>query len=138
MQTEAVMPMATGKSLYEAAKLIEEAGLRFRTIGSGETVTNQLPAAGSALASDTQVILYLDAEISADTEQLPELSGMSYEEARDTLSYYGLYISSRSSVTDAKTQIVYSQSLPAGTELEHGSIVEVSLIDQDESMLGKY
>ena len=138
MQTEAVMPMTTGKSLYEAAKLIEEAGLRFRTIGSGETVTNQLPAAGSALASDTQVILYLDAEISADTEQLPELSGMSYEEARDTLSYYGLYISSRSSVTDAKTQIVYSQSLPAGTELEHGSIVEVSLIDQDESMLGKY
>jgi len=138
MQTEAVMPMTTGKSLYEAAKLIEEAGLRFRTIGSGETVTNQLPAAGSALASDTQVILYLDAEISADTEQLPELSGMSYEEARDTLSYYGLYISSRSSVTDAKTQIVYSQSLPAGTELEHGSIVEVSLVDQDESMLGKY
>ncbi|MBQ1235739.1 MAG: PASTA domain-containing protein [Oscillospiraceae bacterium] len=138
MHTESVMPMAQGKSLYEAAKLVEEAGLRFRTIGSGDVVTNQLPAAGSALASDTQIILYLDADISQDTEYMPELTGMSYEKARDTLSYYGLYISSRSSVSDAENQFVYSQSLPAGTELEHGTIVEVSLVDKDESMLGKY
>ena len=138
MQSEAVMPMAVGKTLEQAGKLVEEAGLRFRTIGSGGTVTNQLPAAGSTLASDTQVILYLEADISQETELMPELSGMSYEEARDVMSYYGLYISSRTTVTDAGKQTVYSQSLPAGAELEHGTIVEVTLVDQDESMLGKY
>lgn len=138
MQGEAVMPMSIGKTLHEAAALVEDAGLRYRTIGSGANVTNQLPAAGSALAAGTQVILYLDAEVSEDTELMPDITGMSYEKARDTLSYYGLYISSLSSVTDAAKQTVYSQSLPAGTELEHGSIVEVTLVDQDESMLGKY
>ncbi len=135
---EAVMPMTVGKSLAEAVKSVEDAGLRYRTIGNGETVTEQLPAAGSSIASGTQVILYLDAEISSDTERMPELSGMSYDKARDTLSYYGLYISSLSPVNDAKTQTINSQSLPAGAELEHGSIVEVTLIDQDEALLGKY
>ena len=138
MNAESVMPMAIGKNVFEAAKVIEEADLRYRTIGDGDTVTNQLPAAGNSLAAGTQVILYLGAEISQDTELMPDLAGMSYEKARDTLSYYGIYISSRSSVTDASRQVVYSQSLPAGSVLEHGTVVEVTLVDQDESMLGKY
>ncbi|MBQ2960753.1 MAG: PASTA domain-containing protein [Oscillospiraceae bacterium] len=137
-ETEAVMPMTMGKSLDQARKIIEESGLRCRTIGNGSTVTNQLPAAGSSIAANTQVILYLDAEISQDIEYMPELTGMSYEKARETLSYYGLYINSLSTVTDAGKQTVNSQSLPAGAELEHGTIVEVTLVDQDESMLGKY
>ena len=84
------------------------------------------------------VILYLDAGISEELEYMPDIEGMSYEKARDTLSYYGLYISSASAVTDSKKQIVNSQSLPVGAELEHGTIIEVTLVDQDESMLGKY
>lgn len=135
---EATMPMAIGKDLPEAEKLIEDAGLRYRTIGNGTIVTKQLPEAGSSIASGTQTILYLDAEISQDRERLPDLSGMSYEQARDTLSYYGLYISSQSPVSDAKNQTVNSQNLPAGAELEHGSIVEVTLVDQDEAFLGRY
>lgn len=137
-ETEAIMPMTLGKSLDDAVKAVEDASLRYRTIGSGDVVTNQLPAAGSAIAAGTQIILYLDAEISSDTERMPELSGMTYDEARDTLSYYGLYISSRSAVTDPQKQIVSSQSLPTGADLQHGSIVEVTLIDQNEAMLGRY
>jgi len=135
---ESTMPMATGKSLEQAKKLIEESDLRYRTIGSGSLVTDQLPAAGCSIAKDTQVILYLDAGISEELEYMPDIEGMSYEKARDTLSYYGLYISSASAVTDSGKQIVNSQSLPAGAELEHGTIIEVTLVDQDESMLGKY
>ena len=135
---ESTMPMATGKSIEQAKKLIEESDLRYRTIGSGSVVTDQLPAAGCSIARNTQVILYLDAGISEELEYMPDIEGMSYEKARDTLSYYGLYISSASAVTDSKKQIVNSQSLPVGAELEHGTIIEVTLVDQDESMLGKY
>lgn len=137
-RAEAVMPMTMGKELGEAVKLIEEADLRYRTIGSGSRVTNQLPAAGSSIAEGTQIILYLDAEISQELEQMPELYGMSYEQARDTLSYYGLYINSGTAVRDAGKQRVYSQSHPAGADIAHGSIIEVSLVDMDESMLGRY
>ena len=69
---------------------------------------------------------------------MPDLSGMSYEEARDALSYYGIYIRSQSPVTDAENQKVVSQSIAPGIRLDHGSIIEVTLIDDDKSMLGRY
>ena len=73
-----------------------------------------------------------------DMEALPDLTGMDLERARDMLSYYGLYLTTHSSVTDPARQIVSSQSLPAGSMLNHGTIVEVTLIDSDEEILGRY
>lgn len=137
-ESDTVMPQLLGQGLHEAAKNLADAGLRYRTIGEGETVSNQLPAAGSALAAGSQTILYLSAEISQDMESVPEVTGMSYAEARDTLSYYGIYISTRSCVTNAEKQIISSQSLAAGTKVDHGCIIDVTLIDEDDSLLGKY
>ena len=134
----AEMPACRGLDLPEAAERLKAAGLRYRTIGQGSTVTNQLPEAGTEIAADTEIILYFDAEISPDMETLPDLTGMDFNRARDTLSYYGLYLTTRSSVTDPGRQTVSSQSLPAGTTLSHGTIVEVTLIDSDEELLGKY
>ncbi len=134
----ALMPACTGLDLPAAAQRLREAGLRCRTIGEGSTVTNQLPAAGTEIAAGTEVILYFDAEVSAELEALPELNGMSYDEARDTLSYYGLYLTTHSGLREPGRQTVTGQSLPAGTMLRHGSVVEVSLIDSDETLLGRY
>ncbi|MBQ7896540.1 MAG: PASTA domain-containing protein, partial [Oscillospiraceae bacterium] len=135
---DVAVPMLIGKDLPDAANSLENAGLRYRTIGNGVYVTEQLPQPGRSIAKGTEMILYLDAEPSDDTESIPELSGMSYEQARDTLSYYGIYIRSKSPVTDASEQKVASQSIEAGVRLEHGSIIEVTLIDDDKSMLGRY
>ena len=135
---DVTMPALSGLRLHEAVKRLADCGLRYRTIGSGEAVTGQLPRAGVAIAGGTQVILYLDAEASAELETVPDLNGLSYQQARDTLSYYGLYIRTASPVTDAENQLVSSQSIAAGTALEHGSVITVSLISGDESMLGKY
>ncbi len=137
-QRDVEMPDLQGLSLAEAEQSLQDAGLRYRSIGAGSNVTAQLPAAGVTLASGTQVILYLDAEPSPDREAVPDLSGMSYQEARDTLSYYGLYIQTVSPVTDTGQQTVSSQSIAPGTSVEHGSVVEVGLVSSDDSMLGKY
>ena len=132
------MPNCVGLDLPEAAERLKAAELRYRTIGSGSTVTNQLPAAGAEIAAGTEIILYFDADISPDLETVPELTGMSLNEARDTLSYYGLYVTARSGLTDPERQTVSTQSFPAGTELRHGTVVEVTLIDSNEDFLGKY
>ena len=133
---EARMPACAGLPLTDAAKRVREAGLRFRTIGDGDTVTDQLPAAGSEIAEGSEIILYLGADISPESESVPELAGMRYEEARDVLSYYGLYLNTRSALGGERT--VSAQSLPAGSLAEHGTVLEVTLVDQDETMLGKY
>jgi len=135
---DVTMPMLLDKSLDSAASALKDVGLRYRTIGSGSTVTNQLPAAGVTLAADTEVIIYLDADPSQDKESVPDLSGMSYSQARDTLSYYGIYIKTTSPVTDAAQQSVISQSVSPGTYVSHGSVVEVALYSDDEAMLGRY
>ena len=131
-------PVLGGLPLYEAKNRVSEAGLRCRTIGSGDTVTDQLPAAGQSIARGTEIILYLGAEPSKELETLPDLTGMGYEEARDMLSYYGLYLRTASPIGAAGTQIVGGQSVAAGTALDHGSVITVTLIDSDETMLGIY
>ena len=101
-------------------------------------MTAQLPRSGVTIAAGTQIILYYDASPSGESEEMPDLSGLSYSEARDLLSRRGLYLQSWSPVSDAGRQIVGGQSIPAGTRVEHGSIVSVALLSTDESMLGRY
>ena len=135
---DVIMPQTVGKSLEDAAALLRRADLRFRTIGEGDTVTAQLPSALWQIARDTETILYLGAEISDEKETVPNLAGMRYNDARDTLSRYGIYIHSLSSVTDGERQCVSTQSIRAGSVVEHGSVIEVSLVSDDDSMLGRY
>lgn len=135
---DTVMPLAVGKSLDAAVSAVKDAGLDYRTIGTGDTVTGQLPLSGVSLAAGSQIILYLDAAPSQELETVPELDGMSYAEARDTLSYYGIYIKTSSPVLNAQTQTVSAQSIAPGSLVSHGTAIEVSLINSDESMLGRY
>ena len=126
-------------SVDEAAEQLGELGLSYRTIGEGETVTGQLPVSGSSIAAGSQVILYLGgAQVSPNMENVPDLAGMSYENARDLLSSMGLFISTRSQVNASAGQVIGGQSLSAGTPADHGCVVEVTLIDENESLLGKY
>lgn len=135
---DSVMPQAVGKSLSEAAKTVKDAGLRYRTIGEGETVTAQLPAPYCEIARGTEIILYLGAEMSNEKESVPNLIGMRYNDARDALSRLGIYIHSLSAVTDGESQCVGTQSLTEGALAAHGSVIEVSLLSADDGMLGKY
>jgi stage V sporulation protein D (sporulation-specific penicillin-binding protein) len=136
---DVTVPMLVNSTLSQAAESLKASSLSYRTIGQGDTVTDQLPVAGTSIASDSQIILYLGGtEISLNTETVPELTGMSYSEARDKLSSLGLFISTRSVVDQNSSQIISSQSISAGTAADHGCIVEVTLIDDNEALLGKY
>ena len=135
---DAVMPQTVGKSLGEAGELIRGAGLRYCTLGEGDAVTAQLPAAYCEIARGTEVILYLGAEMSNEKESVPNLIGMRYNDARDTLSRLGIYIHSLSAVLDGENQRVGTQSLAEGTFAAHGSVIEVSLLSADDEMLGRY
>lgn len=137
-QMDALMPQTVGKSLSEAASALREAGLRYRTIGEGDTVTAQLPAAHCEIARGTETILYLGVEISPEKESVPNLVGMRYNDARDLLSRLGLYLHSLSTVRDGESQCIGAQSLREGAAAVHGSVIEVTLISSDEEMLGRY
>ena len=135
---DVLTPDFSGMDPAAAQSAAREAGLRFRSIGEGGAVSAQLPLPGVSIANGSEIILYFEAEPSSELETVPDLSGLSYEEARDTLSKDGIYIQTSSLVTGYGQQRVSTQSVPAGTRVGHGSVVEVSLISTDETILGRY
>ena len=132
------VPSLVGLSLAEAQQKLHEAGLTYRTIGVGETVTDQLPHAGSVIMQGSQVIMYMGATPSANLENMPDVTGYTYSDAAWILSSYGLFIRTDSSVSDPYAQVVATQSIPYGTAVEHGTVMNVTLVSGDSGMLGRY
>lgn len=133
------VPSITGKTVEQAKSELSEAGLKYRVIGSGIEVTGQLPAANVYIAKDSTILIYAGAEPSGELETIPELTGYSYSVARQILEQYGLFIRSASGVhSDSQTVVVSKQSIEAGTEVEHGTVVEVTLVDNDASIQGRF
>ena len=131
------VPDVTGLSLAEAQSKLSEAGLGFRVIGSGGSVTSQLPAANSVIASGSEVLLYADAAPTGGGS-VPNLTGMTYSEAIRALAGMGMFVGSDSSVTDADSQIVSGQDVRDGTQAGAGTVVTVTLYENDEELLGIY
>ena len=131
------VPDVMGLSIAEAQSKLAESGLSCRVIGSGGAVTSQLPAANSVIASGSEVLLYADAA-PAGGGSVPNLNGMTYSQAREALAAMGLFIGSDSSVTDADNQMVSGQDIRAGTSAKAGTVITVTLYENDEDMLGIY
>ena len=132
------VPSVNGATLEEAEKTLTDEGFKYRVIGSGTTVTNQLPSSGSIVAAGSQVIIYAGSSPSDASESMIDLTNLTYTTARDRLAYYGLYISTSSSVSSPDTQRITAQSVAVGTQVKHGAVISVTLANNDSSMLGRY
>ncbi len=134
----AVVPELEGMELTEAAARLRERELRLLPVGEGTTVTAQLPGAGRRIAADSQVILYLGEKAPEEMQEVPDLSGMSYEQARDLLSARGLFLRTLSPLNGNEEQQIGYQSVRAGELLQPGEVITVTLISTDDSILGRY
>lgn len=132
------VPEVKGLPLSQAQQTLREAGLDYRMIGQGETVTDQLPFAGSVIQQGSQVILYLGESPSEELEEMPGVTGFTYSDAAKLLGSYGLFIRTDSSVTDPTSQVIATQTIPPGTAVEHGTVMGVTLVSSDIGMLGRY
>ncbi|MBM6869396.1 penicillin-binding transpeptidase domain-containing protein [Pseudoflavonifractor phocaeensis] len=121
------VPNVTGLTLSEATARLAESNLEVRTVGSGDTVTDQIPAQGVAIPGGSQVILYMGSEKPTDKVAVPDLSGMNREQAQTALTNVGLYLKSTGDTTSESVR-AESQSIAAGTEVEMGMVVEVHFV----------
>lgn len=132
-------PSLTGKTPEDAVKLLREAGLSAKIEGTGGIVTGQLPGRGTVVASGTTVILYTGEIAEPEEETVPELTGLTYAEARNALFARGLFLRSDSTIlADSDTVRVVFQSVPAGEAVRGGSVIEVSIVNDDNDTYGRY
>jgi len=132
-----VVPDLSGMTVSEAESTAEELGFDVTIHGAGDNVTDQLPAANATVAAGSEIIIYTEGAAPADKVTVPDIYGLTYDEARQRLSYYGIYVKyTAGSSTANSTASVSQQSIQAGTPVRMGTIVEVTLSDQ--SNLGYY
>ena len=115
------------KTMAEAKKIIEKQGFECIISGnSDDIVTEQMPAAGTALIEGSVVRLYSEDNDTRVSQSVPNLKGMSLSEAKAVLKNKNLNIkySGEGKVT--------SQDITAGTSVEEGTVINVILKEEIE------
>lgn len=124
------VPNVVGQSLADAKARLENAGFTCRTLGSGDTVTDQTPAGGAIVPNNATIILYLGAEKSDAPCTVPNVVGMTASAANTALTNAGLImkVAGTTSSTSGNVHAI-SQNYAAGEELAAGTVVTVQFGD---------
>ena len=128
---DATVPNVIGMTLEQAEQRLKDYGFaHYKTVGGGETVTDQTPLGGAIVPGNAEIILYLGEEKPDTLCTVPSVVGLSASEANKRLSEAGLIMKVTGNTNQSsKTVIAISQSQAQGTQLEAGSVVEVRFGD---------
>ena len=119
----------TGLTLKEARALVKEQKLTVTSLGEGETITAQLPAAGEPVLPGSEVLVYL---ADADGERMvtvPDFTGMNRQQASRAAGKLGLFVNATGNQEESSQVTVCGQKESAGTELPVGSAVTLQFAD---------
>ena len=123
------VPKVTGYDLDTAKAALKRKNLTCRTVGTGTTVTGQIPAVGATIPGNSTVILYMGEEAPVDQVIVPNLKGLTYDQAKKKLNELGLYLrASGVSYYSAATKAL-DQSMGAGETVDRGTVVPVRFVD---------
>ncbi|MBR4852508.1 MAG: PASTA domain-containing protein, partial [Clostridia bacterium] len=113
---------------------IEQLGLKVHIKGNGTEVIDQMPRAGQELNTENGVVvLYTEGSNTGEMIVMPDLSDMSPAKVTEALAKRHLNISVSGIFNDSYTNsYVFSQSVPAGTLVAPGTVIEVEFRYNEE------
>ena len=126
------MPDLTGMTETEANQALQSKQLSYRVVGSGDTVTGQIPRSGNYVPQNSKVILYMGVDAPTDTVEMPNLKGLSPKQAIQALNDLGLFMrATGASGYYTSTTVCTGQSVDPGTQVQRGYVVDVQFTDSD-------
>ena len=135
-QQDVTVPWVGGYNSIRAEAQLTAAGLKAEYIGStdGTEVTGQVPSAGTVMPSGSTVMLYMGDIPLSDYRMstVPNVIGMTVEQANKALSEAGLNISITGAATGSEAKAV-SQSVNSGLVVYRGSAIEVNFLVNNET-----
>ena len=123
----------TGMTAQQAEQLLAQQGLTARIQGTEETVTGQIPAAGTAIPGDSQVLLYFGDMPQENMTTVPDFSGMNRQQASDAAGAAGLYILVTGNTSVDVSVVVTAQSEPKNTQVPVGTTIQLEFTDTQAS-----
>lgn len=124
-----VMEDLTGLTPKEVEKKLKAQNLTARFIGTGETVTGQIPAAGQIVSGGSEVLLYLGEAPERKTVAVPDFSGMNRQQAADAAGNLQLYILIAGNQEISHGVTVTAQSIAPETEVSTGTTITLTFTD---------
>ncbi len=124
-----IMPELMGLTAEQAQDKIKRLGLSIKIVGSGDTVTGQIPAAGQTVPGDSEVLVYFGETAQIQTVKVPSFAGMNRQQAADAAGKLGLYILVAGNPSTDPKVTVTGQSIAAGTEVKQGTTIRLEFTD---------
>ena len=118
-----------GLTAEDAARKLKASGLTARNLGSGETVTGQIPAPGERIPAGSQVLLYLGEEPEERMVFVPDFTGMHRQQAAEAAGEQGLYLLVTGNGEISPKVTVTAQSIPKDTQVPPGTTITLEFTD---------
>ena len=129
-QEDVTVQTYLGEKPHEAQSKIRNAGLKTEIIGQGTSVLKQIPEPGKTLPYGGTVILYTDQSEADSIGTVPNVVGRSVSDANQMITNAGFNINIVGDVPEGQEEIVITQDPLAGSTAETGSIITVSLEEE--------
>lgn len=119
-------PRVTGMTVKDASEALKEKNLKYRTVGEGDAVARQVPAAAASVPGGSTVVLYLGDAAPQENGTVPNVVGLTYEAARKKLEEAGFFMRAAGvSTYYGNTTTASGQSIAAGETAATGTVVDV-------------
>ncbi len=118
-----------GLTQAEAAKALKAQNITARFLGTGETVTAQIPAAGQGVPGGSEILLYLGEDPPEKTVEVPDFAGMNRQQAADAAGTLGIYILVAGNTEVSAEVVVTAQSVAPGTQVPLGTTITLTFTD---------
>jgi stage V sporulation protein D (sporulation-specific penicillin-binding protein) len=125
MSADITIPFVKRLALADAKASAQKAGLTVRIVGEGAEVTDQLPVAGVRVPSGTEMILYTQGARPGDSAAVPNVRGMSPEQANKALTDAGVFMRPIGAQPSPGTVLSAAWQEYAGMDVPYGTVVMV-------------
>lgn len=125
---DAAVPYVLGYEAMRAESSLVAQGFEVRIVGdetSGEKVSTQIPGAGMSIPKGSTVVLYLGNEPELETGIVPDVLGMTVEQANEAIINAGFNIKISGGAAENASAVATVQSIGGGTEAYKGNVIEV-------------
>ena len=128
------MPDYVGSRTYHVTMDLDGRGLKYKVVGTGNTITNQVPKGGTEVEVGSEVILYVaKSEEDSGTVKVPNVIGMTYTAAVEALSNEGFEVVFEGEVGNST---VTAQDPKYGVSVAKGSEVTITLTKKETEPTG--
>ena len=114
-----------GQNVGDAREKLLADGFTVKVKGDGDTVLSQIPSGGQSVPQKGAIILFTSEEAKSETVEMPDLLGLTVNEATSRALAVGINIKIAGNSLMTSELRAYEQSIEVGKQIPYGTTVTV-------------